>query len=145
MNDITAAAIETPSRSTADLLLHPRSIALIGASSNPEALGGRPIGFLSSYGFAGNVYPVNPQRPEVQGLKSYPSILDVPEAVDVALIAVKAHLVPEVLLDCARAGVGVAVVMSSGFGEGQGRGAELLGAVAAELEHTPMRVIAPNC
>ncbi|MBO9577670.1 MAG: CoA-binding protein [Microbacteriaceae bacterium] len=145
MNDGSAIAVSTQRPALVDALLHPRSIALIGASSNPEALGGRPIGFLASYGFAGSVYPVNPQREEVQGLKSYPSILDVPEQVDVALIAVKAHLVPGVLLDCARAGVAVAVVMSSGFGEGQGRGADLLGPVAAELEASPMRIMGPNC
>jgi len=118
---------------------------MIGASSNPEALGGRPIGFLSSYGFDGAVYPVNPTRDTVQGLKSYRSILDVPELVDVALIAVRAELVPDVLRDCAAARVGTAVIMSSGFGEGQGAGEGLLADAMAELADSAMLVIGPNC
>jgi len=128
-----------------DLLLHPRSVAVIGASTNPEALGGRPVGFLASYGYAGQVYPVNPNSAVVQGVKAYPSIRDLPEPVDLAMVAVRAELVPETLRDCAEAGVGAAVVISSGFGEGSGRGAELMERARVAIEGTGLRVIGPNC
>jgi acyl-CoA synthetase (NDP forming) len=126
-------------------LLHPESVAFIGASSNPESLGGRPLGLLASYGYPGRIYPVNPAHPQVQGLTAYPSILDVPEAVDVAMIAVRADLVPAVLRDCIRARVRVAVVLSSGFGEGMGSGADLRDEIAALVGTSPMRIIGPNC
>ena len=128
-----------------DLLLHPRSVAIIGASTNPEALGGRPLGFLASYGYGGAVYPVNPNSEIVQGLKAYPSIRDVPGAVDLAMIAVRAELVPDTLRQCVAAGVGAAVVISSGFGEGGTRGSELLESARAAIRGASMRVLGPNC
>lgn len=132
-------------RSLLDLLLHPRSIAIIGASTNPEALGGRPLGFLASYEYPGAVYPVNANHAVVQGVPAHGSILDVPEPVDLALVAVRAELVPQVLRDCAEAGVGVAVVVSSGFGEGMGRGEDLADVVREIVATTGMRVLGPNC
>ncbi|WP_172978307.1 CoA-binding protein [Microbacterium sp. SYP-A9085] len=145
MDEHLIATMDAERRPALDALLRPRSIALIGASTNPEALGGRPLGFLTSYGFPGRVYPVNPHHDTVQGLKSYPSIADVPETVDIAMVAVRSELVPGVLLECAAAGVGVAVVVSSGFGEGQGQGSDLLASVATELAESPMRIMGPNC
>jgi acyl-CoA synthetase (NDP forming) len=130
---------------TSEVLLHPRSIAFIGASTNPESLGGRPLGLLARYGFAGRVYPVNPTHTEIQGLPTYPSITDVPEAVDIAMVVVRANLVPGVLRDCARAGVKVAMVLSSGFGEGLGEGADLRAEIVELLGTTSMRVLGPNC
>jgi acyl-CoA synthetase (NDP forming) len=128
-----------------DALLRPRSVAMIGASRDPKALGGRPLGFMARYGFAGKLYPVNGSAPEVQGLRSYASITEVPGPVDLALVMVRAELVPGVLRDCAAAGVRVAVILSSGFGEGTGAGAGLLDPLAAELAASGMRVLGPNC
>jgi acyl-CoA synthetase (NDP forming) len=128
-----------------DALLRPRSVAMIGASRDPKALGGRPLGFMARYGFAGKVYPVNGSAPEVQGLRSYASITDVPGPVDLALVMVRAELVPGVLRDCAAAGVRVAVILSSGFGEGTGVGAGILESVGPELAAAGMRILGPNC
>jgi acyl-CoA synthetase (NDP forming) len=128
-----------------DALLRPRSVAMIGASRDPKALGGRPLGFMARYGFPGKVYPVNGRGGEVQGVPAYASILDVPGPVDLALVMVRAGLVPQVLRDCAAAGVRVAVIFSSGFGEGTGAGAGLLEPLAAELAAAGMRVLGPNC
>src|ERR1700733_5940576 len=128
-----------------DALLRPRSVAMIGASRDPKALGGRPLGFMARYGFPGKVYPVNGRGGEVQGGPAYASILELPEQVDLVLVMVRAALVPQVLRECAAAGVQVAVIMSSGFGEGTGAGAELLDSVAAELADSGMRILGPNC
>jgi acyl-CoA synthetase (NDP forming) len=138
-------AAETGARSLAELLLHPRSIAIIGASTNPESLGGRPLGFLTSYGYPGEIYPVNANHDTVQGVRAYRSISDVDGPVDLALVAVRAELVPEVLRDCAAAGVGVAAVISSGFGEGMGAGDELADALREIVATTGMRILGPNC
>lgn len=126
-------------------LFDPRSVAVIGASSNPRGLGGRLLVLLRARGYQGAVFPVNHSHSVVQGERAYSSIGDVPEPVDVALVAVPAGLVPEVLRECAAAGVKLAVVVSSGFGEGQGSGIELAEEVRKDLLATDMRVLGPNC
>ena len=70
-------------------LLAPRSVAVLGASSDPTRISGRPIAYMKSQGFQGGLYPINPNRTEVQGLKAYASINDVPEVPDVAIVAVR--------------------------------------------------------
>lgn len=139
------AARAPETRPLLDLLLHPRSIAIIGASTNPDALGGRPLGFLSAYGYAGRVYPVNVNHAVVQGVPAYPSVADLPEAVDVAMVAVRAELVPDTLRQCADAGVGLAIVISSGFGEGTGAGEELAERARRAVAGRAIRVLGPNC
>src|SRR6185437_14477430 len=131
--------------SALDALLYPASVAIIGASRNPAALGGRPLGFLARYGFPGKVYPVNASASAIQGRPSYAAIGDVPGPVDLALVMVRAELVAQVLLDCAAAGVRVAVVLSSGFGEGTGAGAGILAGIAPRLAASGMRILGPNC
>jgi acyl-CoA synthetase (NDP forming) len=128
-----------------DALVDAQAIAIIGASSNPETLSGRPLGYLKRHGYAGRIYPVNPTRNEVQGVKTYPSVRDIPETVDAAMIAVRAELVPQALAECIEAGVKVAIVVSSGFGEGQGRGEELKAEIIELLAGTEMRMMGPNC
>jgi acyl-CoA synthetase (NDP forming) len=145
MTSTVPAVGELRGPSVIDALLRPRSVAMIGASRNPKALGGRPIGYMASYGFPGQLYVVNGSAPEVQGLPAYASISEVPGPVDLALVMVRAELVAGVLRDCAAAGVRVAVVVSSGFGEGMGEGAGILEALAPELAAAGMRVLGPNC
>ena len=101
MTSTVPAVGELSEPSVLDALLRPRSVAMIGASRNPKALGGRPLGFMARYGFPGKVYPVNGRAAEVQGLPAYASIKDVPEPVDLALVMVRAELVAQVLRDCA--------------------------------------------
>jgi acyl-CoA synthetase (NDP forming) len=126
-------------------LFDPKSVAVIGASTNPHGLGGRPLGLLRARGYQGAVFPVNRSHCVVQGERAYPSIRQVPEPVDVAMVAVPAVMVPEVLRECAAAGVKLAVVVSSGFGEGQGSGLELTEEIRKDLLATDMRVLGPNC
>jgi len=144
MTSTIPAAGEVSEPSVLDALLRPKSVALIGASRNPTALGGRPLVFMARYGFQGKIYPVHSSAPEVQGLLAYASIRQVPGPVDLALVMVRAELVAGVLRDCAAAGVRVAVVMSSGFGEGMGAGAGILEEIAPELAASGMRILGPN-
>ena len=137
--------ITTPAKGSLDPLLRPASIAVIGASNNPTRIGGRPIRYLQSAGFAGRVYPVNPRHAKVQGLTAFPRITDVPEPVDLAIVAVPAPSVVETVEACAAAGVRTAVVFSAGFAEMGAGGRRLqdrLGAIAAA---TGMRIVGPNC
>ncbi len=97
--------------------LDPRSIAIIGASENPNKVGGRPVHYLDKFGFKGRIFPINPSRPQVQGYKCYPSLKDLPEAPELAIVAVAGDNAIGAVEDCAVQGVKVAVVMASGFGE----------------------------
>jgi acyl-CoA synthetase (NDP forming) len=115
-----AAAVLSKARTSSSLLsaaLDPSSIAIIGASDNPNKIGGRPILFLSRFGFRGRVYPINPNRTEVQGLRCYPDVAALPETPDLAVIATPGSHVPRAVEECAARGVRVAVVMASGYGE----------------------------
>src|SRR5258708_37155186 len=104
-------------------LFEPRSVALIGASADPSSISARPLRLLRQHGYLGALYPVNPKYQELSGLKVYPSIGGVPEPVDLALVVVPASAVAGVLAECAAAGVGCAVVITSGFAESSGGGA----------------------
>jgi acetate---CoA ligase (ADP-forming) len=128
-----------------DFALNPRSVAVIGASDNPHKVGGRPILYLLRYGFRGDIYPVNPARQEVQGLKAYAAIGDLPRAPELAVIAVAGEEAMRAVEECARLGVKAAVVMSSGFGETGEEGARAQAAMAATAKSAGMRLIGPNC
>ena len=97
--------------------LAPHSIAVIGASENANKIGGRPIAFLKRFGFLGEVWPINPQRDTVQGVRCYASLAELPEVPDAAVIAVPGQLAVDAVKECAAAGVKLAIVMASGFGE----------------------------
>ena len=128
-----------------EALLRPRSIAIIGASQDPAKIGGRPLHLLRRYGYAGQIYPINPRAAEVQGLKAYPSVMDVPEAPDLALIAVEAEKAPDAVEQCAARGVRGVVVFSSGFAELGEAGAALQERLRAAGRRTGMRILGPNC
>ena len=139
---MTSAA--PPNRSL-DPLLRPASVAVIGASNDPTRIGGRPIRYLRAAGFAGRIYPVNPKHEQVQGLAAFPHVAEVPEAVDLAVVAVPAPSVVDTVAACAARGMRAAVVFSAGFAETGAEGRRLqqrLGAIAAE---TGLRVVGPNC
>jgi acetyltransferase len=98
-------------------LLRPRSVAVIGASRDPSKIGHQVLKNILSSGFQGVVYGVNPNASEVLGVRCYPSVLDVPGAVDLAVVAVPARFVPQVVEECGRKGVKAVAVISSGFKE----------------------------
>lgn len=98
-------------------VLDPRSIAIIGASENPNKIGGRPLLYLSRFGYKGRVYPINPKRKDAQGYRCFESLDALPEAPEVAIVAVPDDLAVQAVDECAARGVKVAIVMASGFGE----------------------------
>jgi len=125
-------------------LFEPRSVALIGASADPQSISARPLRLMLQHGFAGRLYPVNPKYTALQGLRVYPSIGAVPQPVDLALVVVPAPGVPGVLEECAAAGVRCAVVITSGFAESGPAGRELQQRVADVVTRTGLRVCGPN-
>lgn len=124
--------------------LAPRSIAVIGASDNPHKIGGRPISYLSRFGFEGQVFPINPARAEVQGLRSYKALGELPEVPDVAIIAVPGDLAVQAVDECARAGVSMGIIMSSGFGEAHAEGKQQERAMRERARAAGMRLVGPN-
>lgn len=132
-------------RSGLDVALNPRSIAVIGASENPNKIGGRPLLYLSRFGYQGKVYPINPKRSSVQGLATYASLFDLPEAPELAIIAVPGAAAVEALDACGKSGVKLALMMSSGFGETEGEeGLARQKDMVARARAQGMRVVGPN-
>ena len=97
--------------------LAPRSVAILGASDNPIKPGGRPIDYLLRHGFSGRIFPVNPNRTEVQGLPAYPSLRALPVAPDAVVISLAGEDVAAAIDDCVAVQAKTAVVYSSGFAE----------------------------
>jgi acyl-CoA synthetase (NDP forming) len=128
-----------------DALMQPRSIAVIGASQDPTKIGGRPVELLRRYGYAGEIYPVNPKALMVQGLQAYPSVAALPQAPDLAIIAVDAEKTPEAVEQCADRGVRCVVVFSSGFAELGEKGRALQDRLRVAARRSGMRVLGPNC
>ena len=126
-------------------LLAPRSIAVVGASSDPTRIGGRPIAYMKNQGFKGALYPVNPTRPEIQGLKAYASIADLPEPPDVAIVAVPAEIATQAVSDLAKLGVKGVVMFTAGFAEVDEAGERAQAGMIAEARKSGMRILGPNC
>src|SRR5215472_12412855 len=124
--------------------LDPRSVAVIGASENPNKIGGRPIHYLGRFGFSGEIYPINPHRAELQGHKSYPDLDSLPEAPELAIVAVPGQAAVAAVKACAERGVKVAIVMASGFGETGADGLAEQRAMVEAARAAGMRLVGPN-
>jgi acetate---CoA ligase (ADP-forming) len=125
--------------------LDPRSVAIIGASENPNKVGGRPVHYLDKFGFKGRIFPINPSRPEVQGHTCYKSLADLPEAPEMVIVAVAGDNAIGAVEDCAAHGVKVAVVMASGFGEVDAVEGKAKERRMVEVAHKAgMRIVGPN-
>ena len=122
-------------------MLNPKSVAVIGATENSQSVVRTLMENLMS--FSGGLYPVNPKRRSVLGLKAFPCIGEVPGPVDLAVIAIPAIAVPDVVSECAQAGVKGAVIISDGFRECGAVGVQLEEAILAR--RGSMRLIGPNC
>jgi acyl-CoA synthetase (NDP forming) len=143
MSDTTAPAGSRFSGLTP--LLAPRSVAVLGASSDPTRISGRPIAYMRSQGFQGELYPINPNRTEVQGLKAYPSIADLPETPDVAIVAVPAEVAAPAVVELAKRGVKAVVMFTAGFAEMDEAGEAAQIKMVADARAHGMRILGPNC
>lgn len=130
---------------TLDDLLAPRSIAIVGASDDPTRIGGRPLRHMINQRFEGGVYPVNPKRDTVQGLRAYPTLLDIDGEVDFVLVAVPAPMVARAVRDAAAKKARTVMVLSSGFAETGPDGTALQDELTAIARTTGVRIIGPNC
>ncbi len=126
-------------------ILYPASVAVIGASRDDHAIGGRLFRNLLLEGFQGPLYPVHPDAPFVHSVKAYPSVEELPGPVDLAFVVVPAPAVPEVVETCGRQGIRGIVVISAGFGELGGEGLEVERRLVATARRYGMRLIGPNC
>jgi acetate---CoA ligase (ADP-forming) len=126
-------------------LFHPRSVALIGVSNEQNKLSGRPFRFFREYGYAGNIYPVNPKYPEIAGVPCFPRLSDIPGEIDLAVITLPATAVPEALEECGTKGVKAAAIISSGFAEVGGEGVRLQDELQRIASENGIAVCGPNC
>lgn len=146
--DARAAEARREQRAIAASILpmfYPRSIAVVGASRSPGSIGGRLFANLLHGGFSGVVYPVNPQTEVVGSVRAYPSVTAIPGNVDLAIIAVPAVAVLDVVHDCVAKGVRGLVVISAGFSEVGEAGAALEAELVQVVRSAGMRMIGPNC
>ncbi len=126
-------------------MLRPRSVAVLGASNDPTRIGGRPIAYMLSQGFAGTILPVNPNRAEVQGLKAYASVAELPSVPDTAIVAVPADLAVQAVDDLGVRGVRSAIVFTAGFAEMNEAGRLAQDRMLAAAGRHGMRLLGPNC
>src|SRR5205085_9087746 len=143
MTSSTASAT-AKSRHPLESFFSPESIALIGASRDQEKIPGRLLSMLRKNGFPGKIYPINPNYGDIDGLKCYPSIADVGQPIDLAIVIIPARAVLGALEQCAAAGVGNAVIISSGFAEEGGDSAAMQAAIVALATKAGMRISGPQ-
>ena len=122
----------------------PQSVAVIGASPREGNLGFQIIANLR-YGFTGRIYPVNPNYSEIMTLTCYPTVEDIPDSVDLAIVIVPAPAVPEALASCGRKGIGCVIIESAGFAETGEEGRLLQERCLAIARKAGIRVWGPNC
>jgi acyl-CoA synthetase (NDP forming) len=125
-------------------LLWPKSVAVVGASNDLKGLRGRILEIMLSHPYAGKIYPVSRSAAEVQGLKAYGSVDELPERVDMAVLIIPAEFIVTELERCGRAGIPAVVIPSSGFAEEGGRGREMQAQIAEIARRYDMAVSGPN-
>jgi len=128
-----------------DVFFKPSNVAVIGATETPGSVGRTTLWNLISSPFGGTVFPVNPKRASILGIKAYKSVSEIPAQVDLAVVITPAPSVPAVIKECGEAGVRGAIVISAGFQELGPEGARLQEQVREEAAKAEMRIIGPNC
>ena len=126
-------------------IMSPKSIAIVGASDDKTRIGGRPLSNMIEKKFSGDIYPINPNRDHVQGMKAYPSLLDVKDDLDFILVAVPSQLVVSVLEQAVIKKAKTALIFSSGFSEIGGQGEVFQNEIKKISQDSGLRVIGPNC
>jgi acetyl coenzyme A synthetase (ADP forming)-like protein len=123
----------------------PQSVAVIGAARKPGKLGYGVLSNILQYGYSGKVYPINPKAEEILGLKSYPSVLEVPDPVELAIIVIPNKFVPQVMEECGKKGVKGTIIISAGFREAGMEGIKLERQVLDIAKQYGIRIVGPNC
>ena len=141
----TTDLLRDETRHPLEVFFAPRSIAVIGATEREGSVGRTVMWNLVTNPFGGTVFPVNSKRSNVLGIKSYPTVAAVPEAVDLAVVATPAPAVPGVIRECASAGVRGAIIISAGFKEIGDAGARLEREILEIARAARMRIVGPNC
>ncbi len=131
--------------SALDKIMRPASLAVIGASSREHTIGFDITKNLLKYGYTGTIYPINPKDSEIQGLKAYPSVLDVPGPIDMAVIVINSKFVLSTIDQCHQKGIKGVVIISAGFKETGETGKQLEEALVAKLREYGMTCVGPNC
>src|SRR6266508_4360425 len=132
-------------RQALDTIFAPKSVAVIGATETLGSVGRTIVWNLISSSFGGTIYPVNPKRPSILGIKAYPTLSAVPEVVDLIVVVTPATSVPVIIKEAADLGVKSAIVISAGFKETGPDGVELERQIMEHARRGNMRVIGPNC
>lgn len=132
-------------RSDLDPIFRPSTVAIVGATEAAGSVGRTILWNLLSSPFGGTVYPVNPKRPNVLGVRAYPRMSTLPEPIDLAVIVTPAPTVPGIIGECVEAGVKAAIIISAGFKEVGPQGAELERQILEQARRGRMRIIGPNC
>src|SRR5215467_12077266 len=128
-----------------DVFFSPKSVAVIGATENPGTVGRTLLWNLVTSPFGGTVYPVNPKRPSVLGVKAYPSVTAIPEPVDLVVVVTPPPSIPGIIKECGENGVQGAIVISAGFKEIGPEGAALEKQLLEAAQAANIRIIGPNC
>lgn len=128
-----------------DKIMKPKAIAVIGASTKPATIGSEIMQRLRDYKFTGNIYPVNPKADTIEGFKAYPTVLDIPGDVDLAVIIIPQKFVLDVLAQCNEKGIKGICIISAGFKESGEAGAQAEKELLAKLQEYGMRCVGPNC
>ena len=132
-------------RNPLDVIFAPRSVAVIGATEREGSVGRTIVWNLLSNSFGGVIFPVNPKRASILGIKAYPDVQSIPDQVDLAVIVTPAPTVPGLIRDCVEVGVKGAIIISAGFKETGTAGQALEDEVMAAARKGDMHILGPNC
>ena len=128
-----------------DAIFTPNTVAVIGASEKPGSVGRNLLWNLITNPFGGTVFPINPQHSSILGIKAYSTIFDVPEKIDLAVIATPASTVPKIIADGVDAGIKGAIIISAGFKEVGEKGLALEQEILQQAHRGKIKIIGPNC
>lgn len=142
---MTRGVLSTYRRHPLDAIFAPESVAVIGATEKEDSVGRTLLWNLIRHPFGGTVFPVNPKRSNVLGIRAYPTVAAVPDPIDLAVIATPAPTVPSVVDECVQTGVKGAIIISAGFKEIGAEGARLEQQILEKARRAKMRIIGPNC
>lgn len=145
MTTPSASTTSRPTAASLQSILAPRTIAVIGATPRPGAMGRQVLSNLIDFGFTGRVYPVNPHAPSVRSVRAFAHVREIPEPVDLAVVVIPRDHVLEAVTECGEAGVKGLVVITAGFREIGGDGVALEQRVMDVVREHGMRLVGPNC